>query len=87
MESAALQSFAHISCADMAADRWFDPVMDEVRTLQRTNPGVTAQKAASFAGIAAAAYCPQVNRRWGRNRVEQMWTTRQQMMVAHEVGG
>ncbi|BBX39603.1 DUF732 domain-containing protein [Mycobacterium simiae] len=54
---------AHIACADMAADRGADPVMDEVPILQRANPAVTVQKAALFAGIAAAAYCPQVVRR------------------------
>jgi Protein of unknown function (DUF732) len=58
-----LISAAHSACADMAADRGTDPVMDEVPILQRTNPAVTVQKAALFAGIAAAAYCPQVIRR------------------------
>jgi Protein of unknown function (DUF732) len=59
----ALISGAHSACADMAADRGADPVMDEVPILQRANPAVTVQKAALFAGIAAAAYCPQVIRR------------------------
>jgi hypothetical protein len=59
----ALISGAHSACADMAADAGADPVMDEVPILQRANPAVTVQKAALFAGIAAAAYCPQVVRR------------------------
>jgi hypothetical protein len=58
-----LINLAHTACADMAVDRGADPVMDEVPVLQRANPAVTVQKAALFAGIAAAAYCPNVIRR------------------------
>ncbi|MDM4138792.1 MULTISPECIES: DUF732 domain-containing protein [Mycobacterium] len=54
---------AHAACADMAADTRPDPVIDEAPVMQRANPGLTFQKAALFAGLAAAAYCPQVIRR------------------------
>lgn len=54
---------AHSACADMAADTRPDPVIDEAPVLQRANPGLTFHKAALFAGLAAAAYCPQVIRR------------------------
>jgi Protein of unknown function (DUF732) len=60
---AGLVSVAHVACADMAADTGRDPVMDEIPIMQRANPALTTQKAALFAGIAAAAYCPQVIRR------------------------
>lgn len=53
---------AHAACADMAADTGPDPVIDEAPLMQRANPGLTFQKAALFAGLAAAAYCPQVVR-------------------------
>ncbi len=60
---AELIGLAHTACADMATDSGANPVTDEVPILQRANPAVTVQKAALFAGIAAAAYCPQVIRR------------------------
>jgi hypothetical protein len=60
---AGLITAAHAACADMAADTGRDPVMDEIPIMQRASPALTTQKAALFAGIAAAAYCPQVIRR------------------------
>jgi hypothetical protein len=58
-----LISAAHDSCAQMAADTGSDPVIDDVPILQRANPALTLPKAAIFANIAAAAYCPSVIRR------------------------
>ena len=59
---AGLITAAHAACVDMAADTGRDPVMDEIPIMQRANPALTTQKAALFAGLAAAAYCPQVIR-------------------------
>ncbi|WP_343600777.1 DUF732 domain-containing protein [Mycobacterium sp.] len=49
-------SAGHAVCELM--DGGMSPV-DTVVAVQSTNPGFTAQHAATFAGLAAASYCPQ----------------------------
>jgi hypothetical protein len=58
-----LISSAHGACNSMTADTTgADPIVDEVAVLRQANPELTVQKAAQFAGIAAAAYCPSATR-------------------------